>query len=114
MAYGAMRAAAFATRGLLSGWDRRRTQAEEGLARVTASERNPTGQHVTADSMLDALHESEPPASWLLVTLAASAAAMVGGLARLAWLGPEASRARVAQIVAAAGLLAYAVVSLTH
>jgi len=35
--YGAMRAAAMATRGPLSAWARRRALAEEGLARVAAS-----------------------------------------------------------------------------
>lgn len=114
LAYGAMRAGALATRGPLSGWVRRRAQAEEGLARVAASERSPTAQHVTSDVMLEALHESEPPATWLVVTLAAAALAMIGGLGRLAWLGGEARGARVAQAVAAAGLLAYAAVTLTH
>jgi hypothetical protein len=114
LAYAAMRAAAMATRGPLSGWTRRRAQAEDGLARVTASERNPTGQRVTADGMLDSLHESEPPAMWLLCTLAVAALAMVGGLGRLAWLGQEAGGARVAQTVAAAGLLTYAALALTH
>jgi hypothetical protein len=114
LAYGAMRAAAMATRAPLSGWARRRAQAEEGLARVAASERSPTGQHLTAEAMLDALHENEPPATWLLCALAASALAMVGGLGRLAWLGREASGARVARAVAAAGLLAYAALTLAH
>jgi hypothetical protein len=112
LAYGAMRAAALATRGPLSGWAKRRAQAEEGLARVAASERSPAVQHVTAESMLDALRETEPPATWLLCTLAAAALAMMAGLARLAWLGRDAAGARVAQVVAAAGLLAYAAVTL--
>ncbi len=112
--YGAMRAAAMATRGPLSGWARRREQAEEGLARVAASARSPTAQRVTTESMLDALREAEPPATWVLCALSAAAMAMVGGLARLAWLGPEAASARAAQIAAAAGLLAYAAVSLTR
>jgi hypothetical protein len=112
--YGAMRAAAMATRGPFSAWAQRRAQADEGLARVAASERSPTGQRVAADSMLDALHEGEPAATWLLCTLAVSALAMVGGLGRLAWLGPEAAGARAAQVVAALGLLAYAAVTLTR
>jgi hypothetical protein len=112
--YGAMRAAAMATRGPLSGWAGRRARAEEGLARVATSERSPTGQRVAGDSMLDALRDGEPPATWLLCTLAAAALAMVGGLGRLAWLGPEAAGARAAQVVAALGLLAYAAVTLTH
>ena len=114
LAYGAMRAAAMATRAPLSGWARRLAQAEEGLARVAASERGPTGPHVTADAMLDALHESEPPATWVLCALATAALAMVGGLGRLAWLGQEAGGARVAQAFAAAGLLAYAAITLTR
>jgi hypothetical protein len=113
-AYGAMRAAAMATRGPFSASARRRAHGEEGLARVATSERGPAGQHPTAESMLDALHEGEPPATGLLCALSAAALAMVGGLGRLAWLGQDASRARVTQLVAAAGLLAYAAVSLTH
>ncbi len=112
--YGAMRAAAMATRGPLCDWARRRAQADEGLARVAASERSPGGQRVAADTMLDALREGEPPATWLLCTLAAAALAMVGGLGRLAWLGHDGSGARAAQVVAALGLLAYAAVTLTH
>jgi hypothetical protein len=64
--------------------------------------------------MLDALRESEPPATALLSAMALSALAMIGGLGRLAWLGQEAARARVAQAVAALGLLTYAAVALTH
>jgi len=112
LAYGAMRAAAMATKGPGSGWHRRRDQADEGLARVAASRRDPTGPHVTAEAMLDAMRSEETPATWMLVTLAAAALAMIGGLARLAWLGEDAARARVAQGVAAVGFVAYAVVAL--
>lgn len=112
LAYGAMRAAALAIKGPGSGWQRRRDQADEGLARVAASLRDPTGPKVTAESMLDALRTDDTPPTWGLLTLAAAAIAMIGGLGRLAWLGPEAARARVAQAVAAAGFVAYAVVLL--
>jgi hypothetical protein len=114
LAYGAMRAAAMGVKGPGSGWQRRRDQADEGLTRVATSRRDPTGPKVTAESMLDALHSEETPATWVLAALAASAVAMLGGLARLAWLGEEASRARVAQGVAALGFVAYAVVSFVN
>jgi hypothetical protein len=61
--------------------------------------------------MLDALRAEETPSTWTLVALAVSAAAMLGGLARLAWLGEEARAARIAQIVAAAGFVTYAAVA---
>jgi hypothetical protein len=114
LAYGAMRGAALATRGPLSGSSGRRSQAEAGLARVATSERSATGQRVAGESMLDALREGEPPVSWLLYALATAALAMVGGLAQLAWRGPDATGGRAAQVIAALGLLAYAAVTLTH
>lgn len=113
VAYGAMRAASLATRGAGSGWARRRTQAEEALARVAASSRDPTGPHVTPDSMLEALRDRSPPPPWLLVALAASAIATLAALGRLAWLGDAAAKARVTQGVAALGFVAYALVALT-
>jgi hypothetical protein len=125
LAYGAMRSAALATRGPFSSGSRRRAQAEDGLARVAASVRSGRGigsgsasaqtdPRAAAEGMLDALRESEPPATALLSAMALSALAMIGGLGRLAWLGQEAARARVAQAVAALGLLTYAAVALTH
>lgn len=112
LAYGAMRTAAFATRGPLSGWEARRVKADEGLARVAAALRDPAGPRASVDSMLDALRSDDPPSPWRLFTLAAAAIALLAGLARLAWLGPAASQARVAQAVTAAGLIAYAAAAL--
>jgi hypothetical protein len=112
LAYGAMRAAALATRAPGAGAEAWRGRAEDGLARVAASTRSLTGPHTTSDAMLDALRESEPPPTARLVLLAAAAAAMLGGLARLAWAS-SASKARVAQGVAALGLVGYAIVVLT-
>jgi len=113
LAYGAMRAAALATRAPGSGWARRRSQSEEALARVADASRDPTGPHVTSDSMLEALRDRAPPAPWLLLALAASAIATLGALGRLAWLGDAATKARVTQSVAAVGFVAYALVALT-
>lgn len=113
LAYGAMRAAALATRAPGSGWARRLALAEESLARVAAAGRDPAGPRVTSDAMLDALRGQAPPSPWSLVALAAAAIATLGALGRLAWLGDAAARARVTQGVAAAGLLAYALVVLT-
>jgi hypothetical protein len=63
--------------------------------------------------MLDALRENEPPPTWRLALLAAAALAMLGGLARLVWLGGgDAQRApyvQLARALAAAGAVAYAV-----
>lgn len=113
LAYGAMRAAALATRAPGSGWAARRAQAEEALARVAAAGRDPTGPHVTSDAMLETLRNQAPPPPWLLMALAASAIATLGALARLAWLGDAAAKARVTQGVAAVGFVAYALVALT-
>jgi len=113
LAYGALRTAALATRGPGSTSDRLRARAEEGLSRVAGSHPTPTASS-SSGAMLDALRGDEPPSTWLLAVLGASAAAMLGGLARLAWLGPDAARARRAQVVAALGLAVYAIVCLTR
>jgi hypothetical protein len=115
LAYGAMRAAALATRAPGSGSDRWRTVAEDGLARVASSRTDTGGPRATAESMLDALHASEPPPTWTLAMLGAAGVAMLGGLASLAWqgwTGEPGRKARVAQAVAVAGFVAYAVVLL--
>ncbi|HEX8794524.1 MAG TPA: hypothetical protein VF765_26445 [Polyangiaceae bacterium] len=113
LAYGAMRAAALATRAPGSGSAGRKAQAEEALARVADANRDPTGPHVTGDAMLEALRDQAPPAPWLLFALAASAIASLTALGRLAWLGDAAAKARVTQGVAALGFIAYALVALT-
>lgn len=112
LAYGAMRAAALATRAPGTGSDRWRRKAEEGLARVAAASRDVAAPQAAASTMLDALRDDEPPTTWRLAALAAAALAMLGGLGRLAWLGDTARTARVAQAFAAAGLVAYVVVTL--
>jgi hypothetical protein len=114
LAYGALRAAALATRAPGTDSDRWRLKAEEGLSRVASARRDVAAPLAAASAMLDALHDHEPPATWTLIALALAAVAMLGGLTRLAWLGREARTARVAQAVTVAGLLAYAVVALTH
>ncbi|HEY8040184.1 MAG TPA: hypothetical protein VIF15_10345 [Polyangiaceae bacterium] len=111
LAYGAMRTAALATRAPGSSSDRWKAKAEEGLARVASSRKDVAALHITSESMLDALRAEEPPPTWMLTLLAASAAAMLGGLARLAWVA-DPRTARVAQLVAGVGLLAYAIVML--
>jgi hypothetical protein len=112
LAYGAMRAAALATTAPGAGTDVWRGRAEDGLARVAASTRSPTGPRTTSDAMLDALRGNETPPTGRLVLLGAAAAAMLGGLARLAWASTPA-KARVAQAAAALGLVGYAIVVLT-
>jgi hypothetical protein len=113
LAYGAMRSAALATRAPGSGSDRWRAKADDALARVASyrdvSYRQQVGAPpATAASMLDALRETEPPPTGTLALLALSGVAMLGGLARLAWAGGE----RAAQVLAAIGFVAYAVVLL--
>jgi hypothetical protein len=108
LAYGAMRSAALATRAPGSGSDRWRTKAEDALARVASYRREARAPSAPAASMLDALRETEPPPTGTLALLALSGVAMLGGLARLAWAGGE----RAAQVLAAIGFVAYAVVLL--
>jgi hypothetical protein len=113
LAYGAMRSAALATRAPGAGSDHWRTKAEDALSRVASyrvtSDRQQVGAPpVPAGSMLDALHETEPPPTGTLALLALAAVAMLGGLGRLTWAGGE----RAAQAVAAIGFVAYAVVLL--
>ena len=115
LAYGAMRAAALATRAPGAGSDRWRAKAEEGLARVASSQADAGGPHATADSMLDALRASEPPPTWTLTLLASAGVAMLGGLGSLAWLtsAEESGRkARIARGVTLVGFVAYTVVLL--
>jgi hypothetical protein len=114
LAYGAMRAAALATRAPGTGSELWRQRAEEGLARVASARRDVASPQANAGAMLDALRDNEPPATWTLVALAASALAMLGAMARLAWLGDAARSAHVAQAIAGAGLLGYAIVALTQ
>jgi len=114
LAYGAMRAAALATRAPGAGSDRWRTKAEDGLARVVSSRKDVGGPHVAADSMLEALREREPPSTWTVALLGAAGAATLGGLAWLALAGEDARKARLAQALAALGLAAYAVVLLVN
>jgi hypothetical protein len=61
LAYGALRSAAIATRVPPFGSGPWRDRADEDLARVAASSRDPSVPHVTAAEMRDALHASEPP-----------------------------------------------------
>jgi hypothetical protein len=112
LAYGAMRAAALATRAPGAGSERWQARAQEGLARVASSRTDPGSPRVTADSMLEALRQNEPPATWTVTVLGASGVAMLGGLAWLAWAGERASRARLAQAITAAGAITYVVVLL--
>ena len=89
-----------------TGGEPSRTTASRAWRRHGATS---PGPGVGADAMLDALRENEPPATWRLALLAAAGLAMLGGLARLAWVGgAEAARSRAAQALAAAGAIAYA------
>ena len=61
LAYGALRSAAIATRVPLFGSGPWRDRADDDLARVAASYRDPSVPHVAAAEMRDALRASEPP-----------------------------------------------------
>jgi hypothetical protein len=111
LAYGAMRAAALATRAPGAGADAWRRRADEGLARVASSARTATGPHVASDAMLDALRDTEPPPTWILTVLAAAGVAMLAGLGRIAWTTAPAEE-RLAQALAGVGFAAYAIVLL--
>jgi hypothetical protein len=110
LAYGAMRAAALATRAPGSGSDPWRTRAEEGLARVASSRRDAGDPPVTAGPVLDALHAREPPSTWTLGFLGVSGVATLAGVGSLARGREPASKARIARAVAVVGFVAYALV----
>lgn len=110
LAYGAMRTAALETRGLGQGGGRWRLSAEEGLARVAASSKDPSVPRTPPESMLAALREDATVGRTRLTVLGASAVAMIAGLGRLAVGDARDRGARVACGLAAAGFVAYAVV----
>jgi hypothetical protein len=82
LAYGALRTAAIATRGPGSGSTPWREQADEGLARVAAANRDPSTPHTTAGAMRDALRGDErlPPAPAQLALLGAGFLSVLIGL----------------------------------
>jgi hypothetical protein len=80
LAYGAMRTASLATRSLGSPMSEWRARAEGGLARVAAVRPEITGPRVSAQSMLDALEQSEAPTQAVSTALSASAFATLAGL----------------------------------
>jgi hypothetical protein len=108
LAYGAMRAAALATRAPGADNAAWRSRAEEGLARVASYRSEPSARRVPTEAMLAALRADEPPALLRLAVLAAGFAGMLTGLAAL--LRPPAGtlRTRAAQAVILAGFVAYA------
>jgi hypothetical protein len=113
LAYSALRSAALATRAPGTHSDRWRAKAEEGLVRVASSQRSVGTPRTDAESMLQALRSTEPPATFRMALLAAAAAALLGGLARLS-LVPRPRQARVAQAIAAVGGALYAIVLLVN
>jgi hypothetical protein len=110
-AYSAMRAAALATRGVLSGSGAWQTKADEGLARVAGSQRT-LGPHVSSESMLEALRSGETPSEARLAAMSLASLAVLGGLGWLALAADGSKAARIAKAVAAAGVVGYAVVVL--
>jgi hypothetical protein len=78
LAYGALRAAAVATRGPGSASALWRAQADDGLARVAAASRDPFGPHTTAEAMRDALHGQEPPSAQLVLLGAGFLCILIG------------------------------------
>jgi hypothetical protein len=78
LAYGALRAAAIATRGPGSGSAPWRAQADEGLARVAASTSDPSAPRTTAEAMRDALRGDEPSSAALALLGAGFLCALIG------------------------------------
>jgi hypothetical protein len=111
-AYSAMRTAALATRAIGSGSGPWQAKADEGLARVAGSQRT-LGPHVSSDSMLEALRAGETPSVGKLAALSLASIAVLGGLGWLVLLGEDGRKARLAQSMAAAGFVLYAVVLLS-
>jgi hypothetical protein len=114
LAYGAMRTATLETRTVGSSNSRWRSAADEGLARVAASSKDAAVPRVSTEAMLAALKDDAAPATGWLAILAASAVAMITGLARLAIAGADGRGARVAQGAAAAGFVGYAIVMIMN
>jgi hypothetical protein len=81
LAYGALRAASIATRGPGSASALWQARAEEGLARVAASPRDPSAPHTTPQAMRDALRADDPPSSAALALLGAGFLCALIGLA---------------------------------
>jgi len=110
LAYGAMRTAALETRAVGSPQTLWRRTAEEGLARVAASSKDPAVPRVSSEAMLAALQEDTTLGRGWLAVLAVSAVAMIAGLGLLAFGAGEGRGVRVARGMAAVGFVAYAVV----
>jgi hypothetical protein len=119
-AWAAMRAAASATRGPLVRTAPWQEEAEEGLLRVGAhpapAPGRPNGDVAPSEeTLLASLRRNDTPPTLSYAALAAGAIAFFGGLARLAWLAGEPltlRRARLPGIVAACGLVVYALACL--
>jgi hypothetical protein len=87
LAYGAMRAAAMATRAPGSGSARWRATAEEGLARVAAMRTDASGarpprargqtETEAERATLDALRDDDTPSTWTLALLGCTTAALL-------------------------------------
>jgi hypothetical protein len=109
LAYGALRTAALSTRALGSTNAQWRAQAEEGLARVAAAQRDGSAPRVTTAALLDDLRRDDAPPLANLALLAAGTIAMLAGLAALAFRAALAPPRRAAQALAVAGFVAYVV-----
>jgi hypothetical protein len=109
LAYGAMRTAALETRTLWAPQSWWRRTAEEGLARVAASRKDPTMPRVPVEAMLGALREDQAPPEVWLALLGVCALAMLLGLARLALTGTAGRGARVARAAVSAGFVGYVI-----
>jgi hypothetical protein len=115
MAYGALLTASVATRASI--WsspssERWRSTAAGGLARVAAQHEGVRATQISTDSMLDELRDAQSPGTWTFALLAAASLAVVGALARIAWLGDSGRGARGTKAVAVLGFVAYAIILL--
>jgi hypothetical protein len=113
LAYGAMRTAVVATRSPGGrGRAHWRAEAEEGLARVAAAHQEVMRPRDAPPAAID-FHGEDVPTDTSLAILAVAALTTLGGLGRLV-LGAPGRGARIAQVVALAGFVAFAAVLLTN
>jgi hypothetical protein len=115
LAWGALRSAAIATRGLghdASDW---RAAAEHGIARVASARADvPPSDGGGADPLATALRRRDLPSDGSIALLGASLAAAVLGVARLARARSGGPSLRLAAALVAGGFLAYAAVLLMN
>jgi hypothetical protein len=108
LAYGSLRSAALATRGIGSNSARWRAAAEDGLSRVAGRRSDVPHPRDARSSMLAALQHEEAPPAGTMALLMASALALTAGLGHLAWVDSQRAGVRLGQTLVAGGILTFA------